>query len=51
MNLMTYFKNECSLNDLICVFVADVLKFIVCVNKKVILSQFQVVVDDTNLEC
>ena len=41
MNLMTYFKFECSLNDLFCVFTADVLKFIVCVNKKAILSQFQ----------
>ena len=41
VNLMTYFKFECSLNDLFCVFTAYVLKSIVCVNKKAILSQFQ----------
>ena len=41
MHLMTDFKFDCSLNDLICDFVANVLNFIVCANKKAILPQFQ----------
>ena len=40
MHLMTYFKFERSLNDLFCVFAADILNFIVSANKKAILPQF-----------
>ena len=38
---MTGFKSGRSLNDLFCDFVADILNFILCANKKAILPQFQ----------
>ena len=41
MHLMTNFNFERPLNDLFCDFAADILNFIVCANKKAILSQFQ----------
>ena len=38
MHLMTDFRSKDSLNDLFCDFAADILNFIVCSNKKVILQ-------------